>query len=99
MRAIFLELDTDHDGQLSVVEIIEGMERVAQEIMTDSGQLLLEQQDTDWGSIVKSVDQSDGKVSYEEFIAASYNRHTLLNDESLKVAFDLLDDKKDGTIT
>ena len=40
----------------------------------------------------------DGRVNFDEFIAACYDRRSLLNDENLKLAFDLLDVDNDGKI-
>ena len=40
----------------------------------------------------------DGRVNFDEFIAACYDRRSLLNDENLKLAFDLLDADNDGKI-
>ena len=40
-------------------------------------------------SLIQDLDQDgDGKVNYEEFSTACYNRIGLLNDENLRLAFD-----------
>ena len=93
MKAIFLELDKDHDGVLSETEILAGMEHVRPDIESLIGD------GTDWTALIRDVDQNgDGRVSYEEFIAACYSRKGLLNDENLRLAFELLDANGDGKI-
>ena len=93
MKAIFLELDKNNDGILSETEILAGMERVRPDIENLLGD------GTDWTALVRAVDtDGDGRVSYDEFIAACYSRKSLLNDENLRIAFDLLDANGDGEI-
>ena len=40
----------------------------------------------------------DGKVDYDEFIRAGYNRSKLINLKNLKIAFDSIDYNGDGAI-
>ena len=44
------------------------------------------------------VDQS-GTIDYEEFCTAAYDRRRILNDENLKIAFNIIDKDKNGQIT
>ena len=40
----------------------------------------------------------DGKIDYDEFIRAGYNRSKLINLKNLKIAFDSIDYNGDGFI-
>mmetsp|Transcript_29330 Transcript_29330/g.36425 ORF Transcript_29330/g.36425 Transcript_29330/m.36425 type:complete len:129 (-) Transcript_29330:19-405(-) len=93
MKSIFLKLDANKDGFLSSEEIQQGMEQVTPDVAGLVGGK------PDWGAAAKELDaNSDGLISYDEFIVACYNRRSLLNNENLKIAFDLLDVDKDGKI-
>ena len=41
----------------------------------------------------------DGKISYDEFVQATYNRRKILNDKNLKIAFEMMDENGDGKIS
>ena len=44
-----------------------------------------------------SVDTNDdGRIDFEEFCNATYDRRKLLNEKNLRIAFDLFDSNKDG---
>jgi len=40
--------------------------------------------------------QSDGKISYQEFIAAASNKADYINNETLDRVFDMIDSDKSG---
>ena len=49
--------------------------------------------------IFEKIDQDgDGKIDYDEWVGAMSNKVELLNDENLKIAFDLIDKNGDGNI-
>ena len=93
LKRIFLELDVDQDGQISEDEMLQGMESVTKDLQELVGGK------PDWGQMFKQLDvNGDGRVNFDEFIAACYDRRSLLNDDNLKLAFDLLDVDNDGKI-
>ena len=60
----------------------------------------LGREDLDLAALFKSMDKDgDGKISYNEFIVGATNKSQLLNEENLRVAFDLLDLNGDGKIS
>lgn len=51
-------------------------------------------------SIMQSVDtDGNGIIGYEEFIAATISKQTMLNKKNLQIAFNAFDTDKSGTIT
>ena len=56
--------------------------------------------DPDWKSILGSLDtDQDRRLDYNEFLSAATNRVKLLNDENLKMAFQVLDKNGDGKVS
>ena len=54
----------------------------------------------DWHELVHQLDTNqDGKIDYGEFITAAVNRTRLLNEENLRIAFNLLDKDGNGYIS
>ena len=54
----------------------------------------------DWTSLISLVDvNNDGKIDYEEFCTAAYDRDKILNDSNLELAFAILDKNSDGKIS
>ena len=46
-----------------------------------------------WVAAFDAIDvDHDGKINYEEFIMAAYNRAKLINDQNLHIAFDFVDE-------
>ena len=41
----------------------------------------------------------DGKISYDEFVKATYNRRKILNDKNLQIAFEMIDENGDYKIS
>ena len=57
-------------------------------------------EELDIEKLFQSLDKnSDGKISYNEFIVGATNINKLINDQNLRVAFDTLDLNGDGKIT
>ena len=53
-----------------------------------------------WRELFSILDQNnDGKISYAEFLAGASDKATLLNEERLRMAFDVMDLNGDGTVT
>lgn len=41
----------------------------------------------------------DGKITWDEFVAAAIDKITLLNERNVRAAFNVLDENGDGRIT
>ena len=53
-----------------------------------------------WRELFSIMDQNnDGKVSYQEFCAGAISKSELLNDEYLRMAYNVLDRDGDGRVT
>mmetsp|Transcript_14111 Transcript_14111/g.33514 ORF Transcript_14111/g.33514 Transcript_14111/m.33514 type:complete len:581 (+) Transcript_14111:1110-2852(+) len=89
LRGIFLSLDDDHSGTLSVEEIDEALERleVEEPIRTEMRRLMHE----------IDVDGS-GTVNYTEFIAANISKKQYLQEQVCRAAFHIFDVNGDGFI-
>lgn len=76
---------------MTVEEIKEGLVQVMGKVKGN----LQEFQD-----IMYDLDKDgNGVLDYSEFLAASCNKHALINEQNLKMAFDMLDVDKNGQIT
>ena len=54
----------------------------------------------DWNTVIKVIDTNqDGKIDFNEFVTAAYDRLKMINDENLKNAFKILDLNGDGKIS
>lgn len=89
LRQIFLSLDDDNSGTLSVEEIDEALERleVEEPIRVEMRRLMHE----------IDVDGS-GTVNYTEFIAANISKKQYLQEQVCKAAFHIFDVNGDGFI-
>ena len=91
LKQMFLRLDTSQDGFLSVDELQVGMGQVLGLMRAGS---------QDWEQLVTQLDTNqDGKIDYGEFITAAVNRTRLLNEENLRIAFNLFDKDGNGLIS
>lgn len=91
VREVFLELDKSGDGTLSVEELRDGLVRAMGCV---KGNL------EDFTRIMADLDKDgNGVVDYSEFLAASINKQTIVDQQSLKIAFDMLDGDRNGQIT
>lgn len=85
---VFKEIDSDNNGFLSEDEIREGINRM---IGTSA---------TNFEEILRAADSNkDGKVSYNEFIAAAADKAALLHKDTLDKAFIMFDADGNGFIT
>ena len=84
---MFIEMDADHDGRLSSEEILKGFS------------VLGDTQPVDVRDIMKVCDcDSSGYIDYTEFITATINWPTVLNDTHIEQAFQALDEDQNGKI-
>jgi len=94
LRKIFTKLDTDKNGYITEDEIEVGMADLIGKFSSILGH------DPDWKSILRSLDtDKDRRLDYNEFLSAATNRVKLLNDENLRVAFQVLDKNGDGKVS
>ncbi|GLC50210.1 hypothetical protein PLESTB_000354500 [Pleodorina starrii] len=90
MREIFLEIDKDKSGTISVDEFSDALKKKGVQGLTDN----------DVGRMIQEADvNGDGMIDYEEFLAATINRSKLEREELLKQAFAKFDENGDGQIT
>jgi calcium-dependent protein kinase len=83
MTHLFLTLDTSNDGFLSLSELEQGMNQIM-------GSSHFEMK-----TLIADMDSNqDGKIDFQEFIAAAIKKEIALQKEHLETAFKLID--KDG---
>ena len=93
LRRVFVLLDTDRDGQLSLQELEEQMGQVEKVFLNVLGRI------PNWKALVSSIDSDEnGRVNYEEFLTAASNKAKLFSDKNLRIAFDILDKNGNGFI-
>jgi calcium-dependent protein kinase len=85
----FKRIDKNHDGKLSLEELLEGAQEVFPEMTEDEVKELFRHADTD----------KSGDIDYTEWIQATVNKKALLTDKNLKSAFKAFDEDGSGTIT
>lgn len=91
MKQMFLGLDKSQDGFLTVEELQTGMAEVLGVMRAGS---------QDWNELIHQLDTNrDGKIDYGEFITAAVNRAKLLNEENLRIAFQMFDKDGNGQIS
>jgi len=89
LRNIFRYLDKDSDGRIGVNELRDGL-----------CEHLGEMEFTEAQKIVNRIDlDQNGYIEYEEFLHATLDQNTFLNESNLKQAFDLFDLDKGGSIS
>lgn len=88
LRETFIALDANGDGLLTIAELRDGI-----------GKLGLEQVPTDLQQIMEHVDaNSSGCIDYTEFISASMDKKTYLQEDVCWAAFRIFDKNGDGKI-
>jgi Ca2+-binding EF-hand superfamily protein len=90
LKKVFKKLDQNGDGQLTYLELKNGIEYYF-------GKYKIE---ADLNKIIQEIDgDNDGWISYEEFLRVSINQEKLLDEKNLKLAFDRFDLDKDGRLS
>jgi len=89
LRQFFMLIDRNKDGVLTLDELQDAIQTVLENQPPEIIQKLFNQADVD----------SNGIIEYNEFIAASADKNSLLSDENLIAAFRNLDTNNDGYIT
>eukprot|EP00884_Botryococcus_braunii_P002869 jgi/Botrbrau1/12583/Bobra.0169s0113.2 len=89
LHNLFVALDTDGNGHISMEELRRGLEAMGSHMDISTVQALME-----------VLDQScDGQLGYVEFLAAALDRHKVLTRRTLSHIFHQLDHDGDGYIT
>tara|TARA_B110000285_G_C14962238_1_gene532251 strand:- start:388 stop:819 length:432 start_codon:yes stop_codon:yes gene_type:complete len=90
MREIFLKVDSNNDGVISIDEFKAAQKKVK---CFSLGKLK-------WDTILRRIDlDGDGKLDYHEFYTACVNHQKLISKENIKFAFEVFDKNGDGEIS
>lgn len=89
LREMFMEIDTETTGMISVVELKEALTRAK-----------VKYNDQELDQIVKELDEGgDKKINYSEFLAATISVKKILTEEKLTAIFKQFDTDGSGRIT
>jgi calcium-dependent protein kinase len=90
LKKVFKMIDKNGDGRLTYDELKNGFEQTIGSYLTD----------LELNKIIQDVDgDNDGFISYEEFLRVAINQKQLLDEKSLKIAFERFDVNKDGKLS
>lgn len=91
LKNIFLQLDTSHDGKLSIEEVRDGLQQAMGSF----------QAGFEWyQQILVALDKDcNDYIDYTEFLTAAVNKTKLLTQTNLKTAFEMFDTDKSGKVT
>jgi len=88
---MFLMLDKSQDGVLSVEEIRDGLDTLLGKLSCDKKEYM---------ELIKRMDQDgNGVIDYAEFITAAIDKVAVLNQDNLRLAFEMFDKDNSGMIT
>nr|AZL94753.1 calcium-dependent protein kinase [Nephromyces sp. MMRI] len=89
LRDVFIAMDSDHNGTLSVKEFQEGLKRFGwDEVLSDLDKIL------------KDVNSDkSGEINYTEFLAASMDTRLYIREDICREAFRIFDLDADGKIS
>ena len=91
MREMFVKLDTDSNGFLTLEELEAGMQDIA---------LIFHLEEPDVREMLRAADvNGDGRIDYTEFISAAFQKDMLLSTKNLQGAFRMFDADGDGTVS
>jgi len=91
LHKMFMQWDKDNNGELSLDELKENMNEIAD---------LFNLEESDVLAMMKKADSNgDGNVDYSEFIAAAFDKVKLITEPNLKAAFKIFDADGDGSIS
>lgn len=91
LRQIFLEVDTDNSGTLTVGEMEVALEKISVDENVKLEMRRLFADNVEWNST--------GTIPYSEFIASTISRQTYMKDEVCRAAFHVFDIDGDGEIS
>jgi len=89
LRSLFMSLDVNGDGQLTVQEMKDGLEKAGINENVEELAAIMEQIDTD----------GSGQIDYTEFLAATLDRKAYLKEDVCWAAFRVFDRDGNGTIS
>ncbi|CDI76498.1 CAM kinase, CDPK family, putative [Eimeria acervulina] len=89
LRKIFISLDVDNSGTLSVQEVAEGLKRLGWREIPPDLQAIMEEVDSD----------KSGHIDYTEFIAATMDRKLYMKEDVCWAAFRVFDLDGNGKIS
>lgn len=84
LQQIFIKLDTNNDGFLQYDELLQGYNEMYGEDCKEEVDRIFSQVDVD----------HSGEIDFTEFVSATVNKDTLMQDEKLRAAFNYFD--RDG---
>ena len=91
VRQMFITLDTDNNGFLTLDELEAGMQEIS---------AIFHLEEPDVREMLTAADTNgDGRIDYTEFIAAAFQKDMLLSGKNLKGAFRMFDVDGDGTVS
>ena len=91
MREMFLKLDADSNGFLTLEELEAGMQDISS---------IFHLEEPDVRDMLRAADvNGDGQVDYTEFISAAFQKDMLLSGNNLQAAFRMFDADGDGTVS
>lgn len=85
----FKNLDANNDGVLTRQELQEGFKKSSTRLNESSLSVIMER---------VTFDNKDG-IEYNEFMAAAMDRNKLINDENIKICFNMFDQDGNGKIS
>ena len=85
----FKRLDANHDGKLSLEELLDGCQIVLPEMTEEEVRELFRKADSD----------NSGFIDYSEWISATINKKNILSEENLTAAFKMFDEDNSGAIS
>ncbi|CAD7968716.1 unnamed protein product [Amoebophrya sp. A25] len=88
LRELFLQLDEDNDGTLTVQEIVDGMAKAGLQDNTEQLAELINQIDSD----------GSGRIDYTEFLAATMDKRHYMKESACYAAFKVFDRDGNGHI-
>merc|ERR1719387_1457414 len=89
LRDVFMQLDSNGDGLLSVAEMRDGLQKAGLKEIPPDLQQIMEEVDAD----------GSGVIDYTEFLAATLDKKTYLQEDACWTAFKVFDRNGDGKIS
>lgn len=91
LKEVFIRFDESGDGHLQLEEIQKGLKQVLGHV---KGSMKI------YEEIMQTLDKNfNGVIDYSEFLVAAADKEQLLNQNNLKLAFNLMDADGNGSIT